>query len=79
MRPDHGLMWCYPGTCRGLQIPHFQAAFSAAACCALHRIAFPVVSRWCQKVCRSRVACPCSSLAHAHRYAAPPGEVIAST
>ena len=37
------------GTCRGLQIPHFKAAFSAPACRVLHRIAFPVVSEWYQK------------------------------
>ena len=35
------------GTCRGLQIPHFKAAFSAPASRVLHRIAFPVVSEWC--------------------------------
>jgi hypothetical protein len=32
-----------------LQIPHFQAAFSAPGCCMLRRIAFPVVSEWYQQ------------------------------
>jgi hypothetical protein len=32
-----------------LQIPHFQAAFSAPGCCMLHRIALPVVSEWYQQ------------------------------
>ena len=36
------------GSCRGSQIPHIKAAFSAQACCVLHRIAFPVVSEWYQ-------------------------------
>jgi hypothetical protein len=31
-----------------LQIPRFQAAFSALPCPVLHRIAFPVVSEWYQ-------------------------------
>ena len=37
------------GVCRGLQIPHIWATFSAAACCLLHRIAFAVVSEWYQE------------------------------
>jgi hypothetical protein len=37
------------GGCTGLQIPHVSAAFSAPGCCALRRIAFPVMSEWCQK------------------------------
>jgi hypothetical protein len=37
------------GACRGLQIPHIYAVFSSLACCALHRIAFPVVSEWYQR------------------------------
>src|SRR5918995_1191073 len=37
------------GVCRRLQIPHFQAASSAPGCCALHRIALPVVSEWYQE------------------------------
>jgi len=32
-----------------LQIPHIKAGFSSLACHALYRIAFPVVSEWCQK------------------------------
>jgi hypothetical protein len=31
-----------------LQIPHIYAVFSSLACPVLHRIAFPVVSEWCQ-------------------------------
>jgi hypothetical protein len=33
-----------------LQILHISVAFSARSCPALHRIACPVVSEWCQKV-----------------------------
>jgi hypothetical protein len=29
-------------------MPQIKAAFSAAGCCVLHRIAFPVVSDWYQ-------------------------------
>jgi hypothetical protein len=29
-------------------MPHSQAAFSAPGCRVLHRIALPVVSKWCQ-------------------------------
>ena len=36
------------GVCTGLQISHFEAAFSAPGCCLLHRIALPVVSEWYQ-------------------------------
>ena len=32
-----------------MQIPHFQAVFSAPGCCMLHRIALPVVSEWYQQ------------------------------
>ncbi len=35
---------CVAGGCTRLQIPHSWVAFSAPGCCALHRIAFPVVS-----------------------------------
>jgi hypothetical protein len=34
--------------CRVLQIPQIWAAFSALSCWILPRIAFPVVSEWCQ-------------------------------
>jgi hypothetical protein len=32
----------------GLQIPYYWAGCFSLPCCALHRIAFPVVSEWCQ-------------------------------
>jgi hypothetical protein len=32
-----------------LEILYFRAEFFSLACCVLHRIAFPVVSEWCQK------------------------------
>jgi hypothetical protein len=35
--------------CTGLQIPHIQAGFISLPCPVLHRIAFPVVSQWCQE------------------------------
>jgi len=37
------------GRCRGLQISHSQAGCSAQGCWVLHRIAFRVVSEWCQE------------------------------
>jgi hypothetical protein len=39
---------CVAGVCTRLQFPHTQADFLSPACCVLHRIAFPVVSEWCQ-------------------------------
>jgi integrase len=33
-----------------LQNPHFKGGFFAQVCPVLHRIAFPVVSEWCQTV-----------------------------
>ena len=36
------------GVCTRLQIPHIQAVSSSPVCPALHRIALPVVSEWCQ-------------------------------
>ncbi len=41
---------CVAGVCTSLQIPHIQGVSSSLACCVLHRIAFPVVSEWCQMV-----------------------------
>jgi len=32
-----------------LPIPHFYSVFFSLICPVLHRIAFPVVSEWCQK------------------------------
>ena len=32
-----------------MQYPHSEAGSSALGCCALHRIAFPVVSKWYQQ------------------------------
>jgi hypothetical protein len=37
------------GVCTGLQIRISKRLFSAAGCCVLQRIAFPVVSEWYQK------------------------------
>jgi hypothetical protein len=36
------------GGCTGLQGPHILTILSSLPCCVLHRIAFPVVSKWCQ-------------------------------
>jgi hypothetical protein len=49
------------GVCTGLQIPHIWAVFSSPVCPALHRIAFPVVSEWCQFSPCIRVTLPPSS------------------
>jgi len=40
---------CVAGACTGLQIPHIQGGFFAPPCPPLHRIAFAVVSEWCQE------------------------------
>ena len=37
------------GVCTSLQIAHRYANFSSLVCTALHRIASPVVSEWCQR------------------------------
>ena len=37
------------GACTGLQIPRIQASLLSLPCSVLHRIAFPVVSEWCQE------------------------------
>ena len=42
--PATGDNSCVAGVCTRLQIPHFQAAFSAPGCPMLHRFAFLVVS-----------------------------------
>ena len=36
------------GYALGLQVPDIQAGFLSLPCCVLHRIAFSVVSEWCQ-------------------------------
>jgi hypothetical protein len=38
-----------------MQIPHFQRVFLSAGCLVLHRIAFAVVSEWCQRQARIRL------------------------
>src|SRR5215207_359731 len=44
-----------------LQIPHIQAGFISLPCPVLHRIAFPVVSEWCQQVVDYAVSVPLCS------------------
>jgi hypothetical protein len=46
------------GVCIGLQTPHIQAAFSALLCPMSQRIAFPVMSEWCQKSVSTRRRIP---------------------
>ena len=40
---------CVAGVCTSLQISHIQADFLSLLCPVLHRMAFPVVSEWCQR------------------------------
>ena len=46
------------GVCTGLQIPHTQANLLSQPRPVLHRVAFPVVSEWCQYHPRIRVTRP---------------------
>jgi ABC-type Fe3+ transport system permease subunit len=45
----------WQGFCTSLQVSYRKAAILASACPVLHRIAFPVVSEWCQREDVSRL------------------------